>query len=79
MSNYRRAISQARYNAGPSTFVAFEFLLTAIIVGALTESLLYGVVTFMALGIGIVLPYISLLIILAYTTLWALIAAQLGL
>lgn len=78
MSQYRRAITQARFNEGPSKFVAFEFVVTAIIVGALTESLLFGVGTFMALSIGIIIPYISLLIILAYTGLWALISVQLG-
>jgi len=78
MSDYRRAITQARFNAGPSTFVAFEFVVTALVVGVLSESLLYGVCTFMALSIGIVVPYVSLLIIVAYTGLWGLIAVQLG-
>jgi len=78
MSDYRRAITQARFNAGPSTFVAFEFALTALMVGVSSESLLYGVVTFMVLSIGIVVPHISLLIIVAYTGLWGLVSLQLG-
>lgn len=32
----------------------------------------------MALGIGIVVPYVSLLIILAYTALWGVFAVGLG-
>jgi len=78
MSHYRRAITQARFNAGPSTFVAFEFAVSALIIGVFCESLLYGVGAFMVLSIGIIVPYVSLLIILAYTCLWGLIAVQLG-
>lgn len=78
MSNYRRAITQARFNEGPSKFVAFEFFLTALVVGVLNESWVLGVGTFMALGIGIVVPYVSLLIILAYTVLWGFMAVALG-
>lgn len=67
MSHYRRAITQARFNAGPSGVVALEFALTALIIGALYESLALGFSVFMILSMGIVIPYLSLLIILAYT------------
>lgn len=74
MSEYklRRAIVQARYSQGLSTFLLIEFAFTALILYAHTDSVEGGVLLFIGLVTGLFVPVIAMIIVLFYTAFWSI-------
>lgn len=78
MRNTRKAISQARFQQGPTRFLLLEFMVVALYIALISDSLILGVVAFFGLSIACVIPFLALMIIIAFTAFWSIVSVQIG-
>ena len=78
MRSTRRAIAQARFQQGPSTFLVYEFLFVSLYIWLITGSLTTAVAVFFGLAISCVVPVLSLVIVIVFSGFWSLVFIQLG-